>query len=63
MLIKTPSDGLTGKNDEDNFGFSYTMLNMYIETSKCIDDDVKYKIDLMHKQSEHKRNAIPYFKK
>ena len=30
FLIKPPSDGLTGKTDEDNLGFTYHAVNEYI---------------------------------
>ena len=37
LTHKTPSDGLCGKTDEDNFGFTYTTLNKYIRTGICED--------------------------
>ena len=30
FIVKKPSDGLTGKTDEDVFGFTYEILNRYI---------------------------------
>jgi NAD+ synthase len=63
LLNKTPSDGLCGKTDEDNFGFSYDVLNKYIKTGICKDRGIKSKIDSMHKYNQHKFNNIPYFKK
>lgn len=54
---KTPSDGLTGKSDEDNFGFTYAELDSYI--SGCgfqIPYETAEKIERLHKASEHKRN-------
>ena len=29
-IVKKPSDGLTGKTDEDNFGFTYAELDDYL---------------------------------
>lgn len=59
LIVKTPSDGLSGKSDEDNFGFSYATLDDYI-TGEGININVKYeiaeKIEQMHRASEHKRN-------
>ena len=45
LTHKTPSDGLCGKTDEDNFGFTYADLNKYIKTGICEDEAVKVKID------------------
>ena len=35
FIHKDPSDGLTGKTDEDNFGFTYEELDTYILTGVC----------------------------
>lgn len=61
FLIKKPSDGLTGKTDEDVFGFSYAVLNKYIREGICEDELIKEKIDRMHKYSRHKLLPIPMF--
>ena len=37
FLLKPPSDGLTGKTDEDNLGFSYDVLDKYLLTGKIED--------------------------
>lgn len=59
-IVKTPSDGLTGKSDEDNFGFTYDQVDNYINGNvDVIDSKVKDKIDKMHLSSEHKRYSIP----
>lgn len=62
LTHKTPSDGLCGKTDEDNFGFSYATLNKYIRTGICEDKEVKIKIDQMHKKNLFKLMPIPSFK-
>ena len=53
LVYKTPSDGLSGKTDEDKLGFSYAELDEFIRTGK------KGKrfdiINKKHKLSEHKR--------
>lgn len=57
LVFKTPSDGLTGRSDEDNFGFTYAQLDAYIEDKNApIPAEIKAKIDKMHALSEHKRN-------
>lgn len=61
LTHKTPSDGLCGKTDEDNFGFTYTVLNKYIRTGVCDDEEVKTKIDNMHQKNLFKLQPIPRF--
>ncbi|MDE5866687.1 MAG: NAD(+) synthase, partial [Lachnospiraceae bacterium] len=45
FIDKVPSDGLCGKSDEDNLGFSYEVLDRYIRTGEIEDAVVKEKID------------------
>lgn len=61
LTHKTPSDGLCGKTDEDNFGFTYEVLNNYIRTGYCEDEAVKVKIDEMHKKNLFKLMPMPTF--
>ena len=61
LTHKTPSDGLCGKTDEDNFGFTYAVLNKYIRTGVCEDKEVKAKIDQMHKKNLFKLMPMPVF--
>lgn len=61
FIDKEPSDGLSGKTDEENFGFSYEVLNRYIRTGICKDTVIKEKIDTMHKNSRFKFQTIPMF--
>lgn len=61
FVLKKPSDGLTGKSDEDNFGFSYEVLNKYIREGQIEDPGVKNKIDSMHNYSRFKYQPIPIF--
>lgn len=61
FISKKPRDGLTGKTDEDVFGFSYEVLNRYIREGICEDENIKKKIDRMHKYSRHKFATIPMF--
>lgn len=58
LICKTPSDGLTGKTDEEKYGFSYKVLDEYIKTGVCEDYKIKEKIDKMHKNSRHKFEEI-----
>lgn len=61
LVKKTPIDGLCGKTDEDNLGFTYAVLDEYIRTGNIEDPDTKEKIDRMHKNSRFKLEPIPYF--
>ena len=61
LTHKTPSDGLCGKTDEDNLGFTYDILNKYIRTGICEDKDIKNKIDDLHNINSFKRKPIPTF--
>lgn len=48
ILNKIPSDGLCGKTDEENLGFTYRALNEYIRTGYYSDEKIKKLIDDMH---------------
>lgn len=61
LTHKVPSDGLCGKTDEDNFGFTYETLNKYIRTGICEDETIKEKIDYMHKKNLFKLELMPSF--
>ena len=61
LVHKTPSDGLCGKIDEDNLGFSYAVLNRYIRENVCEDLAVKDKIDKAHKYNKHKLSPVKVF--
>ena len=61
LVHKTPSDGLCGLTDEDNFGFTYAVLNKYIRTGECEDPETKRRIDLLYQRNAFKRMPIPSF--
>ncbi|MBR5604242.1 MAG: NAD(+) synthase [Bacteroidales bacterium] len=61
LTRKIPADGLTDKTDEDNFGFTYDILNKYIRTGVCEDEETKKKIDAMHKKNLFKLEPMPCF--
>lgn len=62
LIEKTPSDGLCGKTDEDNLGFTYAVLNRYIRTGVCEDEAVKAKIDTLHEKNKFKLEPMPSFR-
>jgi NAD+ synthase len=61
FIEKVPSDGLCGKTDEDNLGFSYEVLDKYIETGTCDDPAAKAKIDTLFRKNHFKRRPIPCY--
>lgn len=61
LVDKTPTDGLCGKTDEDNLGFTYDTLDRYIRTGEIDDGDVKAKIDSMHEKNLFKLQLMPSF--
>ena len=61
LVHKTPSDGLCGKTDEDNFGFTYEELDKVIEGEKLKNKEHEKKIMDMHKASYHKWIDMPVF--
>ena len=60
LLIKPPSDGLTGKTDEDNLGFTYHVVNEYIRKGEA-DPAIKEQIDRKHKVSRFKFQTLPVY--
>lgn len=58
---KVPTDGLCGKTDEDNLGFTYAALNKYIRTGICEDEETKNKIDFLHEKNLFKLEPMPSF--
>lgn len=61
FVDKTPIDGLCGKTDEDNLGFTYAVLDRYIRTGVCEDPETKAKIDRMHERNLFKLQLMPCF--
>ena len=62
LVEKTPSDGLCGKTDEENLGFTYTMLDRYIREGICENEKIKNRIDELHKKNKFKLELMPCFK-
>ena len=61
FIEKVPSDGLCGKTDEDNLGFTYDVLDTYIRTGICFDRNTKERIDQLHRRNKFKLEPIPHF--
>ncbi len=59
LVDKVPSDGLCGKTDEDNLGFTYAVLDKYIRTGVCEDAATKERIDTLHARNLFKLQYMP----
>ena len=62
LVYKTPSDGLCGKSDEDNLGFTYDVLDKYLRTGICEDEKIKEIIDHKHEINKFKLELMPSYK-
>ncbi len=62
LVNKTPIDGLCGKTDEENLGFTYSELDAYIRTGYIADESKKELIDKRHKANLFKLELMPTFK-
>ncbi len=62
LVDKTPIDGLCGKTDEENLGFTYRELDIYIRTGEIEDKAKKEIIDKKHKANLFKLQLMPAFK-
>ncbi len=61
LVEKTPVDGLCGKTDEDNLGFTYAELDRYIRTGEIEDEAKKARIDRLHRINQFKLELMPVF--
>ena len=62
LVDKVPIDGLCGKTDEENLGFTYAELDRYIRTGKIDDPEKKAIIDRKHVLNLFKLQLMPTFK-
>lgn len=64
FVFRTPADGLCGKSDEDNLGFTYEVLDDYIRTGACGDPEIKNHIINLHERNKFKLSMMescPYY--
>lgn len=61
LVEKTPIDGLCGKTDEENLGFTYAELDRYIRTGEIEDKEKKELIDKKHRMNLFKLQLMPSF--
>lgn len=62
LIDKAPSDGLCGKTDEDNLGFTYAELDRYIREGVIENEEHKALIDRKHQMNLFKLQLMPAFK-
>ena len=62
LVEKTPIDGLCGKSDEENLGFTYAELDKYIRTGEIESEETKALIDDRHAKNLFKLQLMPAFK-
>jgi len=63
LVHKVPTDGLCGKTDEENLGFTYAMLDRYIRGEDDLSSvpEIKEKIDRLHRANLHKLQLMPKY--
>lgn len=61
LINKVPSDGLSGKTDEDKLGFTYEVLDKYIRTGEIDDIKTKERIDMLHERNLFKLRYMDHF--
>ena len=63
LVHKVPIDGLCGKTDEENLGFTYAMLDRYIRGEDDLSSvpEIKEKIDRLHRANLHKLQLMPKY--
>ncbi len=61
LVNKVPIDGLCGKTDEENLGFTYEELDRYIRTGEIEDLEKKAKIDYKHRTNLFKLRYMDTF--
>lgn len=63
LVEKPPADGLCGKTDEENLGFSYDTLDDFIRTGNCPDPNLKARFVDLNDKNRFKTEMVclPHF--
>lgn len=63
LVHKAPSDGMCGKTDEDNLGFTYEELDGFLLGESGLTPETMSKVARLHKTTRHKYTPMPTFNK
>ena len=63
LVHKAPSDGMCGKTDEDNLGFTYEELDGFLLGDGGLTVETMNKVARLHKATRHKYTPMPTFNK
>lgn len=64
LVHKAPSDGMSGKTDEDNLGFTYAQLDEYLLNDNYdLPSNIVSRIEFLHRINKHKVEPMPTFTK
>ena len=61
LVHKAPSDGMCGKTDEDNLGFTYNELDDFLLGTGKVSEETMAKIERLHLSTRHKYEPIPAY--
>lgn len=61
LVHKAPSDGMCGKTDEDNLGFTYNELDDFLLGTGQVSEETMEKIGRLHNATRHKYEPMPTY--
>lgn len=61
LVHKAPSDGMCGKTDEDNLGFTYDELDGFLLGESGLSPETMSKVARLHKSTRHKYVPMPVY--
>ena len=61
LVHKTPSDGMCGKTDEDNLGFTYEELDNFLLGTALVSAETMSKISRLYRTTRHKYIPMPIY--
>lgn len=60
VLHRTPSDGISGKSDEENLKVTYAEIEEYLSDKTLVSESARARIEQLHASSAHKFNVPTY---
>jgi NAD+ synthase len=61
LVHKAPSDGMCGKTDEDNLGFTYDELDGFLLGESPLSPETMSKVSRLHNSTRHKYTPMPIY--